>query len=188
MEFKMISKLEEGNYITRYNLHYETADGKNKIYEMISRNPDMKTSEDVRNDGIDAVVLIMEDETHEHILISKEFRLAANSWVYNFPAGMIDPGEEPDESARRELKEETGMDLISITDHIGPSYSAIGFSNEKNVCIVGTARGEFAKSSSTFEEIVPGWYTKEEVRNLLHKEAFTARTQAYCYLWSKIEK
>ena len=132
MEFKMISKLEEGNYITRYNLHYETADGKNKIYEMISRNPDMKTSEDVKNDGIDAVVLIMEDETHEHILISKEFRLAANSWVYNFPAGMIDPGEEPDESARRELKEETGLDLISITDHIGPSYSAIGFSNEKN--------------------------------------------------------
>ena len=100
MEFKMINKLEEGNYITRYNLHYETADGKNKIYEMISRNPDMKTSEDVRNDGIDAVVLIMEDETHEHILINKEFRLAANSWVYNFPAGMIDPGEEPDESAR----------------------------------------------------------------------------------------
>ena len=77
------------------------------------------------------------------------------------------------------------MDLICITYHIGPSYSAIGFSNEKNVCIVGIARGKFAKSSSSFEEIVPGWYTKEEVRDLLHKEAFTARTQAYCYLWSK---
>ena len=37
MEFKMINKLEEGNYITRYNLHYETADGKNKIYEMQSK-------------------------------------------------------------------------------------------------------------------------------------------------------
>ena len=135
MEFKSIRKLDEGNFITRYNLKYSTVDGQDKIYEMISRNPDMKTSEDIKNLGVDAVVLIIEDETHEKILIDREFRLAANSWVYNFPAGMIDPGETPDESARRELKEETGLDLISIDDRIGPSYSAIGFSNEKNVCI-----------------------------------------------------
>ena len=185
MEFKSIRKLDEGNFITRYNLKYSTVDGQDKIYEMISRNPDMKTSEDIKNLGVDAVVLIIEDETHEKILIDREFRLAANSWVYNFPAGMIDPGETPDESARRELKEETGLDLISIDDRIGPSYSAIGFSNEKNVCIVGTADGVFAESTSAFEEIKPGWYTRAQVRDLLQKESFTARTQAYCYLWSK---
>lgn len=127
----------------------------------------------------------MHDETGEKILINKEFRMAPGTWVYNFPAGLIDPGEEPEESARRELKEETGLDLVSIDEWIGESYSAVGFSNEKNVCCVGKATGSFAKSSSTLEEIEPGWYTREEVRKLLKKEPFAARTQAYCYLWSK---
>ena len=127
----------------------------------------------------------MEDEKHEKILINKEFRMAVNRWVYNFPAGLIDPGEKPIESARRELFEETGLELVEVLDEIGPSYSAVGFSNEINVCIVGVARGVFKDSTSTLEEIVPGWYTKEEVRQLLKTEPFAARTQAYAYLWSR---
>jgi ADP-ribose pyrophosphatase len=51
---------------------------------------------------------------------------------------------------------------------------------------VGKARGEFKPSTSTVEEIEAGWYTKEEIRKLLETERFAARTQAYCYLWSRI--
>lgn len=127
----------------------------------------------------------MEDETRERILLNREFRMATGRFVYNFPAGLIDEGETPQESARRELKEETGLDLLAIEDFIGESYSAVGFSNEKNVCVVGVAGGEFAPSSSIVEEIQAGWYTKEEVRNLLKTEPFAARSQAYCYMWSK---
>ena len=185
MDFQYLEKREQGEFITRYNLHYKTVDNKDKTYEMISRNPDLTGFDDIRNKKADAVVLIMHDETGEKILINKEFRMAAGSWVYNFPAGLIDPGEVPEESARRELKEETGLDIIAIDDWIGESYSAVGFSNEKNVCCVGRAGGSFAKSSSTLEEIVPGWYTKEEVRKLLKTEPFAARTQAYCYMWSR---
>lgn len=185
MEFKSIAKKEQGKFITRYDVSYETIDHENKVYEIISRNSDIKTEEDLHNKKPDAVVLIIEDESHEKLLINKEFRLAVDSWVYNFPAGLIDPGETPDEAARRELMEETGLELISIDDHIGRSYSAVGFSNEVNVCVVGTARGKFKKSTSNVEEIEPGWYTKEEVRELLKSQPFAARTQAYAYLWSK---
>ena len=111
--------------------------------------------------------------------------MACGAFVYNVPAGLIDPGEDFRESAVRELKEETGLDLIRIEDVLGESFSAIGFSNEKNICIVGTAKGEFAPSTSTAEEIEAGWFTKAEVRELLKKEYFAARTQSYCYLWSK---
>ena len=124
------------------------------------------------------------DITYE-ILLNKEFRLALGDWVYNFPAGLIDEGEEPIESARRELKEETGLDLLTVNDILPLSYSAIGFANETNLCIVGVADGTFSKSSSTVEEIKAGWYTKDEVKKLLKTELFAARTQSYCYLWSK---
>lgn len=185
MKLRNIEKKGNGAYITRYDLTYETVDGKKKVYEMISRDKNIHTEEDLTGHPVDSVVLILTNETGDKILLEKEFRMATGRFVYNFPAGLIDPGEKPEESAKRELKEETGLQLLSIEDIIPVSYSAVGFSNEKNICIVGTAGGEFAPSDSTVEEIEAKWYSKEEVRSLLQNEFMAARTQAYCYLWSK---
>lgn len=185
MIFKNITKKDTGKFITRYDICYETVDKKTKIYEIISRNSNITTFEELHGKEADAVVIIATDESEEKILLNKEFRLAPGEWVYNFPAGLIDYGEVPYESAKRELWEETGLELYEITDYIGTSYSAVGFSNETNVCVVGKARGEIKPSTSTLEEIEAGWYTKSEIRTLLKTEKFAARTQAYCYMWSK---
>lgn len=185
MKFIGIEKKEEGRYITRYNLTYEAADGRTKIYEMISRKKELKTRAELSSQPADSVVIIMHDESGEKVLLNREFRMPCGDFVYNFPAGLIDPGENYEQSARRELKEETGLELVRITDVMHESFSAVGFSNEKNICVVGVADGEFAPSSSAMEEIEAGWFTREEVRRLLQTEFFAARTQAYCYLWSK---
>ncbi|MDE6434084.1 MAG: NUDIX hydrolase [Lachnospiraceae bacterium] len=185
MEFKEIRKKQEGKYITRYDVTYETVDHKIKIYEMISRNKNLTKRCELSDYPADGVVLIMHDRTGNKVLLNKEFRMACGTSVINFPAGLIDPGETFEQSAARELKEETGLDLIQIDDVMGESFSAVGFSNEKNICVVGVAEGEFAPSTSTIEEIEAKWYTKAEVRELLKKENFAARTQAYCYVWSK---
>ena len=185
MKFEYLEKVNEGHFITRYDLHYRTSDDQEKIYEMISRNPDLKSFEDLKNPKEDAVAIIMHDVTGQKILLNKEFRMATGEWVYNFPAGLIDEGETPEEAARRELREETGLDILRIDQWWGPCYSAIGFSNERNACCVGVADGTFSESTSTQEEIVPGWFTKEEIKKLLETEAFAVRTQSYCYVWSK---
>jgi ADP-ribose pyrophosphatase len=185
VKFLGVKKGEKGKFITRYNVQYETNDGQIKNYEMISRNPDIDSFEKLHGKQADAVVIIATDENDERILINREFRLAPGEWVYNFPAGLIDPGERPEESAVRELMEETGLELYEINDFINTSYSAVGFSNETNVCVVGRARGEFKPSTSAVEEIEAGWYTKDEIRELIKTEKFAARTQAFCYMWSK---
>ncbi|MBQ3545024.1 MAG: NUDIX hydrolase [Lachnospiraceae bacterium] len=185
MEFKEIIKKESGRFINRYDIVYETVGKEEKVYEIISRDKNLDSYEKLHGNKPDAVVIIATNESEDKILLSKEFRLAVGEWVYNFPAGLIDKGETPKEAAVRELKEETGLDLYEITDFIGQSYSAVGFSNEINVCVVGKARGEFRKSDSDVEEIEPGWYTKEEVRELIKNYKFAARTQGYCYLWSR---
>ena len=185
MKFKKIEKVHQGRFITRYDVTYETEAGHEKVYEMISRDPDMNSEEALRRDKVDAVVLIVYDESGEKILLDCEYRLAVDAWVYNFPAGLIDPGETPEQAAKRELREETGLELYAIEDVVGESYSAVGFSNEKNLTIVGRARGTFAESTSEYEEIHSAWYTKEEVRELLRNEVFAGRTQAFCYQWSR---
>lgn len=184
MKYQGIRKIHEGKFITRYDVDYVTEDGNPKTYEMISRNRDIRSLEDLQNPRADSVVLVLTDVKGRRILLNREYRLAMAQWIYNFPAGLIDPGETAVESAGRELQEETGLRLVRIDDILDNSYSAVGFSNERNICVFGAADGEFRKSTSDVEEIVPGWYTKEEVKQLLRTEVFAARTQAFCYLWA----
>ena len=185
MKFDGVKKVDEGRFISRYDLYYTTEDDKKKVYEIISRNKDIKTLEDIRNEKTDGVVIVATDEADEHILINKEYRMSVGDYVYNFPAGLIDEGETPEVAAKRELKEETGLDLIVIEDKLYDSYSAIGFSNETNAVVIGKASGDFSPSTSTFEEISAAWYSKQEVKELLKDNHFAARTQAFCYMWAR---
>ncbi len=184
MKYQGIRKIHEGKFITRYDVDYVTAEGRPKTYEIISRNRNIQTLDDLQNKTPNAVVMILTDARGERILVNREYRMAMAQWIYYFPAGLIDPGETPEESAKRELWEETGLRLVRIDGILDNSYSAVGFSNERNVCVFGVADGEFHKSTSDAEEIVPGWYTKEEIMKLLHTEPFAARTQAYCFAWA----
>ena len=51
MKFLNMKKVQEGNYIARYDIVYETGDGKDKIYEMISRDKNMKSYQDLTGRG-----------------------------------------------------------------------------------------------------------------------------------------
>ena len=185
MKFKGIKKVHEGRFITSYNAEYETELGNSKIYEMVSRDKNITSLEDLTAEKCDAVVLIITSTDGQKILLSKEFRMAVGGFAYNFPAGLIDPGEDPEQAAKRELWEETGLNLVSIDEVLPVSFSGVGITNEKSCCVLGKAEGVFAPSTSDEEEIEARWYTKEEVRELLKQTNFAARTQAFCYWWAK---
>ena len=185
MKFCGIEKVFEGSFITRYNIHYKTESGADKIYEMISRNHHMESEEELSGATADAVVIVMHDETGEKVLLNREFRMSVNEWVYNFPAGLIDEGETLEEAAARELVEETGLKLVEISEQWKESYSSVGFSNEKVKVVLGKATGTIQGSHSELEEIEAAWYTKEEVKKILETEMFAARTQAYCMMWCR---
>ncbi|MCR5400537.1 MAG: NUDIX hydrolase [Treponema sp.] len=185
MKFIGIEKVHQGKYLTRYNVEYEAKSGKHKFYEIVSRKKDLQKFEDLHDENSDAVILVMHDKTGQKILLNHEFRMAPGELVYNFPAGLIDSGENVEQAGKRELWEETGLDLIEVKEVWKESYSAVGFSDEKTVVLVGVADGEMKESTSEMEEIDARWFTKAEIRELLKSSRFAARTQAYCVLWSR---
>lgn len=190
MKFISIKKILDSKFISRYDVLYETEIGTTKNYEMISRSKDITTLEKLQNIpesqySADAVVIIMHDLSGDKVLLNKEYRMAIGGFVYNFPAGLIDQDEEARISAARELKEETGLDLVEITDVWPMSYSAVGLSNETSIVVIGKASGNFSQSTSADEEIEAGWFSKAEVKELLATENFAARTQAYLQMWIK---
>ena len=50
----------------------------------------------------------------DKLVIIREYRVPLDDYVYSLPAGLIDPGEDIEVCAKRELKEETGLDLVEI--------------------------------------------------------------------------
>lgn len=67
--------------------------------------------------------------TDDEIIMVKQFRYALGRETLEIPAGKVDPGEKPEECARRELLEETGYETETL-DLLYTYAPAIGYSNE----------------------------------------------------------
>lgn len=63
------------------------------------------------------------------VILIRQHRYAAGETLIELPAGTIDPGEDPTETARRELLEETGYQAASI-HHRATYFTTPGFTNE----------------------------------------------------------
>ena len=61
--------------------------------------------------------------------LERQYRFAVGEWIYEAPAGTIDPGETPEETAFRELIEETGMAAETLISR-GKIYPAPGYTDE----------------------------------------------------------
>lgn len=183
MKLEKLEKIHEGKFLSYYVATYLTEKGHEKKYELISRNKNL-TKEEFGNNAPAGVGMLPFHKDKNRVLLQKEFRLACNRWVYNFPAGLIDKGETPEQAAERELREETGVKLTRVVDSLSPSYASQGTSDELMVIVICECEGEIVNSTFEEEEIRANWYTKEEVRKLLKDgEYMSVRTQMFLWAW-----
>ena len=64
----------------------------------------------------DAVIIVPVTEDDRYVMIIESRPNIKNGVAIEFPAGMVDPGEEPIEAAKRELLEETGYSCEKIIE------------------------------------------------------------------------
>lgn len=181
MRLKSLKQIRKGRFLSGYELTYSNKGEKDKVYEMVSREDDLSAD----TIGKRAAGVAIAGFKDDRVLLIKEFRMGVNQWVWAFPAGLIDGNETAKQAAARELKEETGMDIVSVTDILNPSFSCTGVTDEKSYFVFCKVDGNIQECDFPDEDIKAGLYTKEEVRKLLETEVFSARTQAVCYLWSR---
>jgi ADP-ribose pyrophosphatase len=105
------------------------------------RFPDGSTGEleIVRHSGASAVLPFLSDPAGDdpQILLIKQYRYAAEDFLYELPAGRLDEGEEPLTCAKRELLEETGCTAGSI-EPLYTFYTTPGFIDERIHAFIAT--------------------------------------------------
>jgi len=84
------------------------------------------TLEIFRHPGAAAVIPLTADG---RVLLLRQYRHAVGGWLWEVPAGKLDPGESPRACAARELIEETGFAAGALTE-LGPIVSSPGFTDE----------------------------------------------------------
>lgn len=112
----------------------------------------------IRHSGASAVLPFLGDPAGDDptILLIRQYRYAADGFIYEIPAGRLEPDEPPEECAVRELREETGCTAAKM-EHLYTMYTTPGFTDERIHLFVATGleRGESALESDEIVEVVP---------------------------------
>lgn len=117
----------------------------------------------------DAVVICATCDNGDRAVLIKEFRMPINSFIYSLPAGIVENDEEIFSAAVREMKEETGLDLIVDIDRSKSLlYPSVGLTDESLSIVYGSASGNTEDVSLEPSEIIEVVkLDKEEAKKLL---------------------
>ena len=102
----------------------------------------MAATKEVIPDGV--VIYSLFGEKADHLIMVRQFRYPLNDYIYELPAGLIDPGESIKETAIREMKEETGLTFTpaEFDDFLSrPHFSSAGMTDETNCTVYGISTG-----------------------------------------------
>jgi ADP-ribose pyrophosphatase len=122
------------------------------------RFPDGSTGqlEMVRHPGASAVVPLLDEprSADPRVILVRQFRHAANDFIWEIPAGRLDPGETPATCAHRELEEEIGM-TADVLSRLTTIYTTPGFTDERiHIFLAQTLRpGKQRREKDEFMEV-----------------------------------
>ncbi len=146
-------KLTDLKWLNLFEVAYVDRTGLNRSWQVASRAKEPKCI--TKNFAVpDAVVIVPLHTAENKIVITKEYRIPLADFEYGFPAGLIDAGETIEQASRRELKEETGLEITRFNG-ISPSlYSSAGISDESVVMVYVECDGNPSNALNTGSEFI----------------------------------
>jgi ADP-ribose pyrophosphatase len=129
--------------------------------------------------------VMMAVDNKKRILLVRQYRLPAEAYLWELPAGRLDPGEKPLEAARRELAEETGYKARNWKKLVSYWVSP-GYVQEKMTIFLATDLTEGAATPMEDERIETRWFTRQEIAAMIESGKIAdAKTMIGFLLWAR---
>ena len=130
------------------------------------RDGDVEYERDVvTHNGSAVIVPVFADKT---VALVKQYRRAAQKYLYEIPAGSLDKNENPEAGARRELEEEIGVTAGKI-EKLTEFYVSPGFLSEKMFVFLATDLTETAQNLEADEILEIEKFTFEQAFEMIRK-------------------
>lgn len=174
-----IRKTTENRFLNMYELGMKNEDGKESTYYVASRAKDIEQLKiRTRENTPDGVIIysVYRDtaDMEEKIVLIRQYRCPLDDYIYEFPAGLVDEGEDFQTAGIRELKEETGLELEPINAkemYTKPFFTTIGMTDESCGTVYGYASGVPSKDGQEEnEEIEIVLADRAEAKRILEEE------------------
>jgi ADP-ribose pyrophosphatase len=117
----------------------------------------------VRHKGAVTIVPVLDDG---RLVMIRNYRIAVDDRLWEFPAGGLEVGEDPRLAAGRELEEETGYHAASI-ELLGTFYTSPGFADEFMRAYVATGLTEVGQRLEPGEDIEVHRVTPDQLLNMI---------------------
>lgn len=115
------------------------------------------------------------------LLLLRQFRPCLGGWLWEAPAGKLDPGESPEATARRELAEEAGLEATNWQG-LGRLVTAPGFSDEVLHLFLARELTEVAPNPEEDEHMERHWLDLDQALAMADSgEINDAKTVAALY-------
>ena len=170
-----INKLTNSKYLNLYRFNAVNKKNNPVDYYVSSRRDINNLKAKTKINTADAVMIYsIYGDSKDKIVLVRQYRYPIDSYVYEFPAGIIDDGEDVLDAGIREFHEETGLSFAPIdVDSIftKPYYTSIGMTDESISTIYGFSNGtisyENLEDNEDLEVIIAD---KNEVLRILKEE------------------
>ncbi len=136
----------------------------------------------VRHDG--SAVMMAVDEK-KRILLVRQYRLPAEKYLWELPAGRLDPGETPLQAAKRELAEETGY-RARTWKKLASFFVSPGFVQERMTIYLATDLTEGTATPMDDERIEARWFSAKELSDMIRLGKIEdAKTMVGFMMWKQ---
>ena len=114
------------------------------------------------------------------LVVTKEFRVPIGDYEWGLPAGLVDGRENPEEAAKRELKEETNLEMTEIQEITPYLCNTAGMTNEVVSIVFCRAKGEINNSGTESTEDIESFLMDvQQLRKLMAKTEIKISAKAY---------
>lgn len=170
-----IEKKTQNRFLNFYEFEAVHRDGRVSPYYVASRAVDIPQLKAVshKNDPNGVILYGIYGPEKDKVVLVRQYRYPLGGYVYEFPAGLVEPGENMMQAGIREMYEETGLTFLPKDGGCccRPFFTTVGMTDESCGTVYGYCSGQPTNChQEASEEIQVVIADREECRRILREE------------------